>query len=615
MHAEVPLYLATVLALGTAAQWLAWRLKLPAIVLLLAFGFVLGKVTDKPDHYLGGALLPMVSLAVGVILFEGGLSLKFSEIRETGGVVLRLVTVGLLVTWLLTTLAAHYLVPFSWPMAALIGALLTVSGPTVILPLLRQVRPERRVASVIKWEGIVNDPIGAVLAALVFEVVRHLATGDANSDDGGAMVGEAMRNLALTIVIGLSLGGVSAAVIVGLFKQYLVPDFLHNPVILALVILVFAASNALVPESGLVTVTVLGLLLANQERVTIKHVVEFKENLRVLLISVLFIVLSARVEIGWTQINQIGWRGIVFVGAMILVIRPIAASLATLGSDLRQNERLLLAWIHPRGIVAAAVASLLAIQLANTPFAGEANRLVLITFLVIVGTVFVYGLSLSTVAKRLGLAGDEPQGVLFAGATPMIREIAKSLQAEGFDTLLVDTNPQNISAARMAGLPVCYASIGSDYVHEETDLSDIGRLLAMTPNDEVNSLATAEFAEHFGTANVYQLDTPATSERHEKVPAHRRGRTLFAAGVTFSKLAQRFGQGAAIKKTTLTEDFTMADFRAKYPSALLLFTIPEPGQLTICVEGRKLEPKPGKKLIALVNSEESAAASESGVLG
>lgn len=620
MQAQTPLYLASVLALGTSAQWLAWRLQLPAIVLLLAFGFSLGLVAD-PEDYVGEAVLPMVSLAVGVILFEGGLSLQLREVRETSGVVLRLVTVGLLVTWLGGAVAARLLLGFSWSMATLVGALLTVSGPTVILPLLRQVRPERRVGSVIKWEGIVNDPIGAVLAALVFEVVRSLAAGGEASAEGGGVFAMVAGSLATTLVVGLTLGAVTAAALIALLSRFLVPDYLQNPVILAIVILVFAVSNALSPESGLVTVTVLGVLLANQERVTVKHIVEFKENLRVLLISVLFIVLSSRVSISWQQLGEIGWGGLLFVAAMILLVRPAAAGLATLGSELRRNERLLLSWIHPRGIVAAAVASLFAIELQElalemqqTELAREADRMVLVTFLVIVGTVTVYGLSLGPLAKRLGLAGDEPQGVLFAGATPMVRDVAAALKSEGFDVLLVDTNPQNIAAARMAGLPVSYASIGSEFIREEVDLGEVGRLMAMTPNDEVNSLAATEFAEMFGSANVYQFAAPSSKERLERVPSHRRGRVLFADGVTHDALQLRFAAGAVIKKTTLSDDFTIDDFRQKYPSALLLFTLPEKGKLTICTPGRKFEPRAGKKLIALVDADEAATASDSGIL-
>lgn len=620
-----PLYMALVLSLGIVAQWLAWRLRLPAIVLLLAFGFALGFAAGPPEKYLdpggdtptltaghdshggghggGSVVLPMVSLAVGVILFEGGLSLKFSEVRRTGAVIARLVTVGLGVTWLGTTLLAHYLMGFSWSMATLLGALLTVSGPTVIMPLLRQVRPERRIGSVVKWEGIVNDPIGAVLAALVYEVVVQGAFTDA--------AGDSLLSLSKAILVGLLLGGIAAVILLQLLRRYLIPDYLQNPVILSLVILVFAASNALQHESGLISVTVMGIILANQSRVVVKHIVEFKENLRVLLISVLFIVLSSRVEFGLDDIQTIGWGGLTFLVAMILLVRPVAVAVATVGSDLTIQERLLLSWIHPRGIVAAAVASLLALGFEGTPLEEEAQLLVLTTFLVIVGTVTLYGLTLGPVARKLGLAGDEPQGILFAGATPLVREIALSLKNEGFQTLLVDTNPQNISAARMAGLPVCYASIGSSYVHEETDLADIGRLLAMTPNDEINSLASKEFAEHFGSANVYQLTPPPSSERHERVPAHLRGRSLFAPGVTFSDLQKRFSEGAQVKKTTLTEDFTYEKFREKYPFAMVLFTIPEKGLLNVVDAEQKIDPKAGRKLIALV---EADATSESGVL-
>jgi len=299
MDELTPLYLAGVLGLGVFAQWLAWRLQLPAIVLLLAFGFNLGVLFGPPEQYIGSeALLPLVSLAVGVILFEGGLSLQFREIRQTGGVVARLVTMGLLVTWGGAALGAHYLMGFSWPMATLLGALLTVSGPTVIVPLLRQVKPTGRMGSVMKWEGIVNDPIGAVLAALVFEVVAHGVNNHVASDS--------MWLLGKVAVVGLGIGAASAWVVVQLLKRYWLPDFLQIPVILAIVVFVFAISNQIQNESGLVTVTALGVLLANQRTVTVRHVIEFKENLRTLLISVLFIVLSSRVQLGWTDVGDIG---------------------------------------------------------------------------------------------------------------------------------------------------------------------------------------------------------------------------------------------------------------------------------------------------------------------
>ncbi|TWT78457.1 K(+)/H(+) antiporter NhaP2 [Posidoniimonas polymericola] len=589
-----PLYISGVLALGIAAQWLAWRLKLPAIVLLLVFGFALGASGVRPPS--DDIIFPFVSLAVGVILFEGGLSLQFRELKETGHVVTRLVTVGLLVTWLATAVAAHWLIGFGWKMSGLLGALLTVSGPTVILPLIRQVRPEKRIGSVIKWEGIVNDPIGAVLAALAFEYIAH-----------GDTVAESAQGLVMTAVVGIVLGVLAATIVIQLHSRFLVPDYLQNAAILSLVVLVFAVSNEIQHESGLVTVTVMGLLLANQPWVRIHHVLEFKENLRVLLLSVLFIVLSSRVEISAAQLAEFGLGGAAFIVAIIVLIRPAAVLLATAGTDLTRNERLLLGWIHPRGIVAAAVASLLATELAKKEeFAGDAEMLVLATFLVIVGTVVVYGLTLGPVARRLGLSREDPQGVLFAGAAPMVREIASALKSEGFQTLLVDTNMENIAAARMAGLPVYYGSIGSERVHNEADLGGIGRMLAMTPNDEINSIAAMEFAERLGSANAYQLAQHESRERHQRVPHHRRGRTLFREGITYDVLADRFEKGHIIKKSTLTEDYTIEDFRAKYPNALILFTVPEKGRLRVAVVGHKLDPRPGKKLVALVEEVEGS---------
>ncbi len=603
---DTSVYLAAVLAIGSVAQWLAWRLRLPAIVLLLFFGFSLGYLVGPPEDYLGDGpsghsiLFPMVGLAVGVILFEGGLTLRFREIRDTSGVVVRLVSVGLLTTAVLSSVAAHYLAGFSWSMAVLLGALLSVSGPTVILPLLRQVRPERKLGSIAKWEGIVNDPIGAVLAALVYEAVAHPGTN--------AMAGGMLLSIAKTLVIGLGLGLASGWVVRELIRRYLVPDYLQNPVVLALVLVVYTISDWLQAESGLVSVTVLGVFLANQHDVAIKHVIEFKENLRVLLISVLFIVLASRIQPTIEEIKDVGWGGIAFVLALVFIVRPIAVFVSTIGRQLNRSQRLFLAWIHPRGIVAASVATVFAIGIAelHPDREAEAQKLVLVTFLVVVGTVAIYGLSLSRIAKWLGLSRQDPQGVLFAGGSPLVREIALALHNEGFVTLLVDTNPENIASARMNGLPVCYASIGSEFVHQETDLGGIGRLLAMTPNDEVNTLAASEFAERLGSANVYQIAPhERASERHQSVPKHLRGRILFSADLTEDELHRRYQRGYRTKKTTLSEDYTMKQFRDAYGAdAVVMFVVPEKGKLTVMAANNTYEPKSGDKLVALVPSDE-----------
>ena len=597
---DYPLYLASVLALGITAQWVAWRFRLPAIVLLLLFGVLLGKVADTQSGSNEDLFFAMVSLAVGIILFEGGLSLNVHEIKETRGVVFRLVSVGLLITWLMTAWFAYNVGGFSKQMSFLVGALLTVSGPTVILPLLRHVQPVRRIGSLAKWEGIVNDPIGAVLAALVFELILHEAHGN--------VAGDSMMHMGRTIIYGLLLSAVSAWILLHMMRQYLVPDYLQNPLILSFVILLFAFSNYLQEESGLVTVTLLGVILANQRKVAIRHVVEFKENLRVLLISTLFIVLASRLTVDMAALNTIGWSGFALVALIILVVRPVSVFVSTFGSGLSWQERAFLSWIHPRGIVAAAVSSLFALALKNAepahPLASEADRFVLMTFLVIVGSVTVYGLTLSPLAKWLGLSGENPQGILFAGASPAVREIALAVQNEGLPVLLVDTNPRNNASARMAGLPMAYASVGSEFVQEEIDLGGIGRLLAMTPNDEVNTLAVMGFTERFGRAEVYQVAAAESSSgRTEAVGAYRSGRSLFDKPITIEELEDRFEAGATIKKTMISADFTFDDFLSRYgETALVLFSLEENGNLTIATDEKDMIPKPGQKLVALVDS-------------
>ncbi|MBN1851998.1 MAG: cation:proton antiporter [Pirellulales bacterium] len=604
---SIPLYLASVLAIGILTQWIAWRIRVPAIVLLLVAGFALGRIAS-PEQYIGTQLLfPLVSLAVAVILFEGGLSLRFREVRNTGRIVLGLVTIGLLITAIGTFIAARWFLGFSTPMAALCGALLTVSGPTVIIPLLRHVRPHRRIGAIVKWEGIVNDPIGAVLAALVFKAIAG------QPDD--SLAGNSLGAIAWTVSIGGILGMVTAWAIIALFRRYLIPDYLQNPVVLAMVLFVYALSNHWQHESGLVTVTVLGIVLANQRRVSMRHIIEFKENLRVLLISILFIVLAARVQVsrdllaslGWTWSGA--WRGAAFLAALIFVIRPAAVAVGSLVGTIDWREKIFLAWIHPRGIVAAAVASLFALELTRLGKLGlvepglvsEAEQLVLVTFLVIVVTVTLYGLTLGPLATWLGISSPDPQGILFAGASRPVREIAHALHEEGFATLLVDTNAANIADARMAGLPTCHAHIGSEYAHETIDLGDLGRLLAMTPNDQINALAVMEFMEHFGRAGVYQLALPETThERKESLPTHRRGRILFRPDASFDRLASLFDHGGRIKRTMLTDSFNFEHFLARYgPSTIVLFIIDKTNRLIVFTEDMA-QPGPGQKIIALV---------------
>lgn len=603
---EPSYFLTGVLALGAIAQWVAWRFRFPSILLLLAFGFLARTLTGiDPAAVFGEELLfALVSLFVAVILFEGGLSLKLVEVRESKTVITKLVTVGVFVTWILASLAGCYLLDMDWRVAALIGAVLTVTGPTVVGPLLRHIRPSRNIASIAKWEGIVVDPVGALLAVLVFEAL--FAIGSHGEELTGAMAIATI--LVKTLVVGGVVASACAFGLIQSLKRYWIPDYLHNFVFLVVAIGSFAISNAIQHESGLVTVTLLGVLLANQSAFPVKHVVEFKENLRDLLISTLFIVLSARIEL--SQLLDLGWGGVAFVALLIAVVRPLSVYASCVGSDLSWRERTFLAFLAPRGIVAAAVSTVFATELLHrggTPLAGS-ESIVPITFLVIVGSVTTYGLFTPLLARLLGLAAPNPQGILFAGASAPVRKIAKAVHEEGFQVLLVDTNYQNVSAARQDGLPTVCASVLSEFVDEEVDLGGLGRMMAMTSNDDLNRLASLEFAADFGRANVYQLPPHRREPGHRRTTstAHIEGRSLFGGSWNYEQLEHQLESGGKLKKTNITDAFTYEDYLIRYGlSATVLFVITSSGKLEIVSDG--ISPKSGDVVVSLVTEEVSEA--------
>ena len=587
------LALASVVILGIGAQWVAWRLHLPSILLLLIVGFVAGPVLGflDPDALLGNLLIPFVSISVALILFEGGLSLQFSELRETTRVLVILVSLGAAVTWFLGAAFGYGLLGLDLRLAVLLGAILIVTGPTVVGPLLRHVRPTRQVASLLKWEGIVIDPIGAILSVLVFEAIL---AGEPGSASASPLVG-----LATTVFVGMASGALGAGILLVTLRRYWIPDFLQESVSLMVVIGVHVGAGFLQQESGLLAVTSMGIILANQKSVNVVHIIEFKENLRVLLISSLFILLAARLD--RNSLQDLGWRSLAFLGALILVARPLAVHLSTWGSRLSSKERHFLSWMAPRGIVAASVASVFALHLAEAGYT-QANRLVPLTFLVIVGTAAIYGLTARPVARWLGVAQLNPQGVLMLGAHRWAREIARSLQDKGFRVQMVDSDWQNIAQARMAGIPAHYGNVLAEETIERIDLNGLGRLLALTSNDEANSLAALHFAEFFGRQNLFQLP-PFEDVEHDAAiysPMHLRGRFLFTPTATHQTISKLFEDGARIKSTNLTGDFGFDDFLRRHgESAIPLLLIDRNGGLNVFATDRKLAPVTGDNLIYL----------------
>jgi hypothetical protein len=385
-----------------------------------------------------------------------------------------------------------------------------------------------------------------------------------------------------------------------------VPDFLQSPLSLMSVVGLFTLSNHFQHESGLLTVTVMGIWLGNQKSADISEIVEFKENLRVLLISILFVLLAARIQ--FDDLDNLRLAGAVgFLAAMLLVVRPVSVFLSCLGSRLSGSEKLFLSWMAPRGIVAAAVASIFAIRLADAGLE-RAEELVPVTFFFIIGTVAIYGLTAVPVARALGVSFPDPQGILFVGATPLARKIAVVLQQESVPVMLMDTNRANLMNARMEELPTHYGNALSDHALEHLELIGIGRLLALTPNPEVNSLAAQHFSELFGKSEVYRLAAEAgVGQKGGRFEAALKGRVLFGEKCGHSELARRIADGAKVKKTLLTEQFNFERFRERYgEESLPLLMISPKGEVRVFTAGQPPQPVPGWTLVSLLFTDRPA---------
>lgn len=579
--------LAIIVILGVTAQWLAWRFNLPAIVLLLFFGFIAGPITRflSPADLFGNLLSPIISFSVAIILFEGGLNLRLEELKTIRRVVFSLITVGAVITLFIIAASAHFIFNLDPAIAMLLGAILVVSGPTVIVPLLRHVRPLGRVASILRWEGIIIDPIGAMLAVLVFEAIM---SGELQR---GFVV--ASMGFAKTILIGGIIGYLGGKTLIVLLKKYWVPDFLSNPLSLTIVISVYALTNLFQAEAGLLAVTLMGITVANQKDVAVKQIIEFKESLRVLLIANLFIILAATLKI--EDVHILNLRSLAFIALIIFIVRPAAVFLSTLKSDLSMKERFFIAAVAPRGIVAAAIASIFSMRLVE---AGrfDAELMAPLTFLVIISTVIFYSVISAPLARKLGLAKPHPQGTLIVGAHPLARAVANALQKENFRVLLVDTNWINIAAARDEGLPSYYGSVISESAMEDLDLGGIGRILAMTSNDEVNSLAVLHFTKEFGRAEAYQLP-----HKGADVSEHLRGRMLFHQDANYAYLSERIAAGAVVKAFHLSPEFDYENFRASHTGIIPMFLISEGGELIVWTTDKKLSPQAEQMIISLID--------------
>ena len=443
------LSLVTVGLLSICCQFLAYKIRLPAILPLLIVGIIVGPTFHllDADALFGDLLFPVVSLSVAIILFEGALTLKFSDIAGHGNMVRNLCSVGVLVTWVIAALAAHFSLDLSWQLSALFGAIVTVTGPTVIVPMIRTVRPKSNIANILRWEGIVIDPIGALLAVLVYEYIVA-------SQDTALM--HTLIAFGKTVGLG-TIFGLAGGYLLGIsLRKELIPHYLQNTAVLTLILGIFAISNALAHESGLLAVTIAGMVLANMKDVDVEDILEFKETLSVLLISGLFIILASRLDLN--AVMEVGSGVFVVLIAIMFVARPLSVLASSVGTGLNWRELALISWIAPRGIVAAAVSALFSLQLEEIGYEG-AGVIVPMVFVVIIATVVVQSLSSKYVATFLKVRSPAPNGFLIFGGSKFSRLLAKELQSHNLPVCIADTNWDAIRETRMMDIPAYSATL------------------------------------------------------------------------------------------------------------------------------------------------------------
>lgn len=553
--------LASIIVAGVAAQWLGWRLRIPALILLIGFGFLLGPVTGwlEPSADFGSLLQPMISLSVAVILFEGGLNLHWHELRKHSNIITRLVTWNVLLTFAMGSLASHYLVGLAWPVALMFGAIIIVTGPTVIMPLLKQANLRQRPAALLRWEGIVNDPIGALLVVLIYGYYTYA--------DADMLATQILYGLGISLLSALILGVGGGFLLARAFRSGQVPEYLKFPITLLMVLAVYVIANRVQGEAGLLATTLLGITLANQPLNSLHEMRRFKEYVTLLLVSATFIVLTA--DIDPEILHRLGWQSWLLLILVIFLVRPLSIYLSTLFCDIDQRERLLLGWIAPRGIVAAAVAGLFGAQLIEKGYEG-AELLLPLVFALIVATVVLHGLSIAWLGRRLDLAAPPRDGVLLVGCAPWSIALAAELDRASIPVLLVDSQWNALRAARMQGLPVHYGELLSERTDEVLELAHITRLLAVTPNEAYNTLVCTRFGPELGHHNVYELGWAAISDDESRLPASSLlGTVLFDDELTHAELSQRIDDGWTFQTTPLSGEFRLADAHAIQPSGSL----------------------------------------------
>jgi NhaP-type Na+/H+ or K+/H+ antiporter len=577
-------------ALGVGSQWLAWRLRLPAIVLMLLAGIVIGPVSGviDPARDIGSLLEPIIAIAVAIILFEGGLSLNLHSLSDAAKGVRRLVFVGAPLGWVLSALTLHYIAGLGWSAATVFGGIMIVTGPTVIAPLLRQARLSRRPAALLQWEAILNDPVGALAAVLAFEVVLVVNTA--------TTVQNAAVDLLVGVCVATVIGAVAGYGLAWAFRRGHVPEYMKVPVLFASILLAFALADYGLHESGLLAVTIMGVVIANANLPSYEELRRFKEHATVLLVSGVFILLAASLD--FSALAGLDWRAVAFVLAIALVVRPVTVFAALLGTGVPVREQVLVAFTGPRGVVLVAVAGLFGERLAALGVADGA-MVGPLAFVLVAFTVILHGFTLAPFARFLGLSGADQPGVIIVGGSGWTTALAEALRRAEVPVLMTDPNHGHLSAARVAGIDTFSGDILSEAAEQRLELVNYATLVAATDNDAYNTLVATDLGPEFGRENVYQVTRENRSSARHQLPRTLGGRP-FGANATHAEMARLVQDGWTFRVTRLSAEFSFDDWRRKRPEAKLVGRISPAGAIRLIRKDEDAKGAPDVRLLSLL---------------
>lgn len=578
-----------VVLIGVGSQWVAWRTRMPAIVVMAIAGLLVGPIFGwiNPQQSMGDLYGPIITFAVAIILFEGSLNLDFKEIKGFGRPVARIVTIGAFIAWIAGSLAAHYIAGLSWEVAFIIGGLFIVTGPTVILPLLRQARLKPRPAAILKWEGIVVDPFGALLAVFAFETIKFI------NDE---VTAKAMMLFVGASLFSVFLGWGTSRLLGSAFEKGRIPEYLKAPILFGLVLFVFVLSDEIMHETGLLAVTAMGMTMANMRLTTLQDIRHFKENISVLLISGIFVMLTASLD-PHILIEILNPKIVLYVLAMLFIVRPLSIWLSTIGTDLTNRERTLIGWIAPRGIVALTVSGYFATILLDNGYE-DAELLTALTFALVFSTVVVHGFSIGWLAKKLNLTTPEESGVVLIGSSRFVAELAKNIQEAEHQVLVVEDSWGGLSNARKIGLPTYMGDILSEHTGYHLDLTPYRYILAMTKVDVYNSHVCADFTPDLGRDLLFQTSTHKRSAGQQFNLTT--GQFLFTPNLSINELEERMTSGFVFRKTLLTNQYSYTQYlRERDDQSILLYIMRADGELEFYTAEKELQAQTGDTIVTL----------------